>query len=36
MDQWRVLCFKPEIFKYLENDMDQMMWEDDPLEQLTA
>jgi len=27
---------KPEIFKYLENDMDQMMWEDDPLEQLTA
>jgi glucose-1-phosphate cytidylyltransferase len=25
---------KNEVFKYLEKDMDNMMWEDDPLEQL--
>ncbi len=27
---------KPEVFKYLEKDMTQVMWEDAPLEQLTA
>jgi glucose-1-phosphate cytidylyltransferase len=26
---------KPEVFKYLEGDMDNMMWEDEPLERLT-
>lgn len=26
---------KPEIFNYLEGDMDNMMWEDEPLEKLT-
>jgi glucose-1-phosphate cytidylyltransferase len=25
---------KPEVFKYLEGDMSQMMWEDEPLENL--
>lgn len=24
----------PEVFKYLENDLDQVMWEDEPLERL--
>ncbi|HRD56456.1 MAG TPA: glucose-1-phosphate cytidylyltransferase [Ferruginibacter sp.] len=27
---------KPEVFKYLEGDMSQMMWEDEPLEKLTG
>ena len=27
---------KPEVFNYLENDMTDMMWEDEPLEKLTA
>ncbi len=27
---------KPEIFSYLEGNMDDMMWEDEPLEKLTA
>jgi len=27
---------KPEVFKYLEKDMTNMMWDDDPLEQLSA
>ena len=27
---------KPEVFNYLEGDMNNMMWEDEPLEQLTA
>ncbi|MBX2939240.1 MAG: glucose-1-phosphate cytidylyltransferase [Ferruginibacter sp.] len=27
---------QPEVFNYLAGDMQQMMWEDDPLEQLTA
>lgn len=27
---------KPEVFNYLEGDMDDMMWEDEPLEKLTA
>lgn len=27
---------QPEVFNYLQGDMQQMMWEDDPLEQLTA
>ncbi|MBN9299407.1 MAG: glucose-1-phosphate cytidylyltransferase [Filimonas sp.] len=27
---------KPEAFKYLEGDMNDMMWEDGPLEQLTS
>jgi glucose-1-phosphate cytidylyltransferase len=27
---------KPEVFKYLEKDMTDMMWEDEPLERLTA
>jgi glucose-1-phosphate cytidylyltransferase len=26
---------KPEVFDYLEGDMSQMMWEDEPLERLT-
>ncbi len=26
---------KPEVFKYLEGDMSNMMWEDEPLEKLT-
>ncbi|MER3499272.1 MAG: glucose-1-phosphate cytidylyltransferase [Chitinophagaceae bacterium] len=26
---------KPEVFQYLEGDMSNMMWEDDPLERLT-
>ena len=26
---------KPEVFKYLEKDMTDMMWEDEPLEKLT-
>ncbi|RYG53266.1 MAG: glucose-1-phosphate cytidylyltransferase [Chitinophagaceae bacterium] len=26
---------KPEVFKYLDGDMSDVMWEDDPLEQLT-
>ncbi|MFL9484987.1 glucose-1-phosphate cytidylyltransferase [Chitinophagaceae bacterium LWZ2-11] len=26
---------KPEIFKYLDGNMDNMMWEDEPLESLT-
>jgi glucose-1-phosphate cytidylyltransferase len=26
---------KPEVFKYLEDDMNDIMWEDRPLEQLT-
>lgn len=26
---------KPEVFKYLEGDMSEKMWEDEPLEQLT-
>ncbi|MGN6491674.1 MAG: glucose-1-phosphate cytidylyltransferase [Agriterribacter sp.] len=26
---------KPEVFKYLEQDMSDMMWEDEPLEKLT-
>src|SRR5262249_39167726 len=26
---------KPEVFNYLEGDMSQMMWEDEPLEKLT-
>ena len=26
---------KPAIFKYLEGDMNEMMWEEDPLEKLT-
>ncbi len=25
---------KPEVFRYLEGDMDNMMWEDEPLENL--
>ena len=25
---------KPEVFNYLEGDMDDMMWEDEPLEKL--
>jgi glucose-1-phosphate cytidylyltransferase len=27
---------KPEVFSYLEDDMHNMMWEDEPLERLTA
>lgn len=27
---------KPEVFKYLQGDMSNMMWEDDPLELLSA
>jgi glucose-1-phosphate cytidylyltransferase len=27
---------KPSVFKYLEGDMSQMMWEDEPLEKLTS
>ena len=27
---------KPEVFKYLQEDMSQMMWEDEPLERLAA
>ena len=27
---------KPEVFKYLDGDMTDMMWEDDPLEKLTS
>ncbi len=27
---------KPEVFKYLEGNMNDMMWEDEPLEQLTT
>lgn len=27
---------KPEVFKYLQGDMAQVMWEDDPLENLTT
>ena len=27
---------KPEIFNYLQGDMSEMMWEDKPLEKLTA
>ena len=27
---------KPEVFDYLEGDMDDMMWEDEPLEKLTS
>jgi len=27
---------RPGVFKYLEGDMDNMMWEDEPLEKLTA
>jgi glucose-1-phosphate cytidylyltransferase len=27
---------QPEVFNYLQGDIQQMMWEDDPLEQLTA
>jgi glucose-1-phosphate cytidylyltransferase len=26
---------KPEVFNYLEGDMNEMMWEDEPLEKLT-
>jgi glucose-1-phosphate cytidylyltransferase len=26
---------KPDVFKYLEGDMNDMMWEDEPLEKLT-
>src|SRR6266498_2392886 len=26
---------KPEVFNYLEGDMNEMMWEDEPLERLT-
>ena len=26
---------KPEVFKYLQGDMNNMMWEDEPLEKLT-
>jgi glucose-1-phosphate cytidylyltransferase len=26
---------KPEVFNYLEGDMSNMMWEDEPLEKLT-
>ena len=26
---------KPEVFKYLDGDMNDMMWEDEPLEKLT-
>jgi glucose-1-phosphate cytidylyltransferase len=26
---------KPEVFKYLEGDMENIMWEDEPLEKLT-
>ena len=26
---------KPKVFKYLEGDMNEMMWEDEPLENLT-
>lgn len=26
---------KPEVFRYLEGDMNEMMWEDEPLEKLT-
>src|ERR1043166_4921430 len=29
-------ALKPAVFKYLEGDMDGMMWEDEPLEKLTA
>jgi glucose-1-phosphate cytidylyltransferase len=27
---------RPEVFDYLEGDMNNMMWEDEPLENLTA
>lgn len=27
---------KPDVFNYLQGDMSQMMWEDEPLEKLTA
>ncbi|HUR65188.1 MAG TPA: glucose-1-phosphate cytidylyltransferase [Chitinophagaceae bacterium] len=27
---------KPDVFKYLDKDMTSVMWEDEPLEQLTA
>lgn len=27
---------KPDVFKYLEGDMTDVMWEDEPLEQLTS
>ncbi|MFZ1530372.1 MAG: glucose-1-phosphate cytidylyltransferase [Ferruginibacter sp.] len=27
---------KPEVFKYLDGDMNDMMWEDEPLEKLTT
>ena len=27
---------KPEVFKYLDGDMKDMMWEDEPMEKLTA
>ncbi len=27
---------RKEVFKYLQNDMDDIMWEDDPMEELTA
>jgi glucose-1-phosphate cytidylyltransferase len=27
---------KPEVFNYLEGDMNEMMWEDEPLEKLTG
>lgn len=27
---------KPDVFRYLQGDMENLMWEDEPLEQLTA
>ena len=27
---------KPSVFNYLQGDMSEMMWEDEPLEKLTA
>ncbi|MFM6925816.1 MAG: glucose-1-phosphate cytidylyltransferase, partial [Ferruginibacter sp.] len=27
---------KPEVFNYLDKDMNNIMWEDEPLEKITA
>ncbi len=35
MDKWWFFVLKLEVFNYLNGDMSNMMWEDEPLEKLT-
>ena len=35
MDKCRFFVLNPEVFNLLDGEMGEMMWEDEPLEQMT-